>query len=250
MSLTPRPLIGVTRPDSGDALSYACAWLSLWLSGARPVAITAKAPREDLALDGLLLTGGGDIHPALFQDAPKVGYAYDHGREAMELSWLRRARTGDLPTLGVCRGAQLMNVAAGGALHMDLALAFPRTRYPGHWLEQLVFRKRVTLDPQSRLAAAAGGADLWVNSIHRQAIERLGEGLVVTARESNGVVQAIENPSRRFWLGLQFHPEFLFYRKRCRRIFRAFVAAAAGYAAERRRASPKTRDPGAAAARA
>jgi len=248
VNLARRPIIGVTRPDRGDALSYGCAWLSLWLSGARPVAIRARAPREDLLLDGLLLTGGADVHPILFQDAPKAGYAYDHGREAMELSWLRRARSGDLPTLGICRGAQLMNVAAGGALHMDLALAFPRTRYPGHWLEQLVFRKLVRIEPGSRLAAAAGDQDLSVNSIHRQAIERLGAGLTVTARERNGVIQAIEDPTRRFWLGVQFHPEFLFYRRRCRNIFRAFVAAAARFAAERQHDAATTPDPGGAPA--
>ena len=233
MRIASRPLIGITRPDAGDGLSYGCAWLSLWLSGARPVAIRARAPREDLPLDGLMLAGGGDVHPALFADAPKVGYPYDLGREAMELSWLRRARAADLPTLGVCRGAQLMNVAAGGALHMDVAAAFPRTRYPGHWLEQLVFRKPVRVAPGSCLAASAGDEDLWVNSIHRQAIERLGEGLVVTAQEPNGAIQAIEDPSRRFWLGLQFHPEFLFYRRRTRRIFRAFVQAAARHRAAR-----------------
>lgn len=234
MRFATRPLIGITRPDRGDTLTYACAWLSVWLSGARPVAIRARSPREGLTLDGLLLTGGSDVHPALFHDKPKADYAYDLERETMELAWLRRARTADLPTLGVCRGAQLMNVAAGGALHMDVSIAFPRTRYPGHPIEQLVFRKVVKIQHGSRLAAAVGDQDLWVNSTHRQAIERLGEGLAATALEYNGVIQAIEDPSRRFWMGLQFHPEFLFYRRRSRMIFRAFVAATARYRRERR----------------
>jgi putative glutamine amidotransferase len=127
-----------------------------------------------------------------------------------------------------------MNVAAGGALHMDVAAAFPGERYPAHWFEQLYFRKTVRIEPDSRLAAIVGHEDLPVNSIHSQAVHRIGDGLRVAARERNGAVQAIEDPRRRFWLGVQFHPEFLFYRARCKAIFRAFVAAATAYARDRR----------------
>lgn len=162
-----------------------------------------------------------------------AGYDYDLSREDMEVEWLRRARAADLPILGVCRGAQLMNVAAGGALHMDLAETFGGSRYPTHWLEQTWFRKRVLIEPGSRLAAIVGEAELWVNSVHRQAVERLGAGLTISARETNGAVQAIEDSSRRFWLGVQFHPEFLIYRRRFRAIFREFVVAATRHAMAR-----------------
>jgi putative glutamine amidotransferase len=229
-----RPLIGVTKTDDGDLVPFICGWLSLWLSGARPVTITARSPRDELAIDGLLLGGGADVHPALFQTAPKTDYAYDLAREATELAWLRRAQAMDLPTLGICRGAQLMNVAAGGTLHMDLAATFRETRYPSHWLEQIFFRKRVGIEQGSRLCDILGGAELRVNSIHQQGIGRLGEGLRISAGEPGGAIQAIENPARRFWVGVQFHPEFLFYRGRCRRIFRAFVEAAARFAETRR----------------
>jgi putative glutamine amidotransferase len=224
-----RPLIGVTKGEDGDLTGFACAWISLWLSGARPVAITAGAPREALEIDGLLLGGGSDVHPSLFETLPKEGYAYDRPREAVELDWLRRAAAADLPTLGVCRGAQLMNVAEGGALHMDLADTFRETHYPESWLEQLYFRKSIRVEPDTRLAAILGRAELKVSSIHKQAVGRVGEGLVVSARERNGAIQAVENPRRRFWLGVQFHPEFLFYREPFRRLFRAFVAEAALY---------------------
>lgn len=233
----PRPLIGVTKPDKGDLASFWAAGLALRLSGARVVAIRARAPREDLALDGLLLGGGSDVHPVLFEASPKLDYAYDLSREDMEIEWLRRARAADLPTLGVCRGAQLMNVAAGGALHMDLAETFSDTRYPTHWLEQAWFRKSVRIERGSRLSAIVGEADLRVNSVHSQAVERLGAGLTISGRETNGAVQAIEDTSRRFWLGVQFHPEFLFYRRRFRAIFQAFVAAAARHA--RARSAPQ-----------
>jgi putative glutamine amidotransferase len=117
---------------------------------------------------------------------------------------------------------------------MDVAEAFPEHRFPVHWLEQLYFRKCVRIEPDSRLAAIVGDDDMSVNSIHKQAVHRVGEGLRIAAREQNGAVQAIEDPRRRFWLGVQFHPEFLFYRARCQAIFRAFVAAARHYSLERR----------------
>jgi putative glutamine amidotransferase len=231
--MPPRPLIGVTMATRGEAASFACAWASLRLSGARPVAITAESPGDSLLLDGLFLGGGADVHPALFQTAPKAGYPYDPAREAVELAWLRRARDADLPTLGVCRGAQLMNVAAGGDLHMDVAEAYRQTRYPRTWIEQLYFRKPIRIEPRSRLAAIVGEAELRVNSIHKQGIGALGDGLTVSAREGSGAIQAIEDPGRRFWLGVQFHPEFLFYRARFRRVFAAFVDAAGRFAQTR-----------------
>lgn len=227
-----RPLIGVTKPSHGDLVSFWCACVSLWLSGARIVAITGAAPQTALDLDGLVLTGGADVHPTLFGTPPKSGYAYDVAREAAELDWVRRAWEMDLPTLGICRGAQLINVAAGGGLHMDVAAAFRETRYPSHWLEQIHFRKRIHIEPGSRLAGVVGPAPLGVNSIHRQAIDDLGGGLQVSAHEANGAIQAIEDPGRRFWLGVQFHPEFLFYRSRFRALFKAFVAAAAAVRTE------------------
>jgi putative glutamine amidotransferase len=233
-----RPLIGLTKGDRGDLTGFICAWLSLWLSGARPVAITANHPGHDLPLDGLLLNGGSDIHPMLFQTEPKTGYAYDLPREAVELAWLRRAGAADMPTLGICRGSQLMSVAAGGALHMDLAAAYSDTRYPTGWLEQIFFRKHVVIEPGSRLAAIVGPAELRVNSVHKQAVRLAGDHLKVSARERNGAIQAVEDPSRRFWIGVQFHPEFLFYRARSRAIFRAFVEAAQAYARTRPAPTP------------
>jgi putative glutamine amidotransferase len=222
-----RPLIGVTKPDHGDRASFWAACLALRLSGARTKPITADRPGGDVHIDGLLLGGGTDIHPALFDMTPKPDYAYDRGRDEMELAWVRRAHALDLPTLGICRGAQFLNVAAGGGLHMDVTGAFAQTRYPQHWLEQAYFRKRVVIEPGSRLHAILGADTVWVNSIHKQAVHALGDGLKISAREMNGAVQAIEDPSKRFWLGVQFHPEFMVYREQIRRIFKAFVAAAA-----------------------
>jgi putative glutamine amidotransferase len=226
-----RPLIGVTKPSRGDLPAFWAVCLALRLCGARPIRLSVAPDDCAIALDGLLLGGGSDVHPAQFKAAPKPGYAYDLDRQALELAWITRARGLDLPVLGICRGAQLMNVAAGGGLLMDLVETFAPAGYPRHWFRQAYFRKRVTIAEGSRLHAIAGVSSLWVNSVHRQAVADLGEGLIATAWEENGVVQAIENPSRAFWLGVQFHPEFLFYRRPVRRLFTAFVNAASDFAA-------------------
>jgi putative glutamine amidotransferase len=221
-----RPTIGVTKPARGELASFWAVSCAVWLAGGRPRRLSAADSASLLGVDGLVLTGGPDVHPPRFQEAPKPDYAYDHAREGLELGLLAAALAADTPVLGICRGAQLMNVAAGGSLHMDVAERFHPTPYPRDWPTQLHFRKRIELAPNSQIAAITGRTRLWVNSIHSQAIDRVGAGLVASAREANGVVQAIERPASRFYVGVQFHPEFLIYRRPFRRLFRALVAAA------------------------
>src|ERR1700759_5426435 len=125
-----RPLIGVTKPSHGDLPAFWAVCLALQAAGARPKRLS-RGPTEAAApLDGLLLGGGSDVYPAAFQGRPKPGYAYDLERQALELAWIARAEALDMPVLGVCRGAQLINVAAGGSLVMDLAQKFEPKRYP------------------------------------------------------------------------------------------------------------------------
>lgn len=235
-----RPVIGVTQPSVGDALSFLAIALGVWLAGGRPIRLHASG-WEHAQIDGLVLGGGSDVFPGRFQTRPKAGYAYDHPREQMELALLERALAENLPILGICRGAQLMNVAAGGSLHMDVARRFHPTPYPTHWLRQLHFRKLVTLTPGARLHAILGRERLWVNSIHSQAVDRVGVGLTICAREANGVPQAIERSDRDFCIGVQFHPELLLHRRAFRRLFRGLVEAARVRRRARTAADPKTR---------
>ena len=224
--MTARPLIGITKPSTGDNLAFLCICLGVWLAGGRPVRLTASAPHAQDRIAGLVLGGGADVFPGLYDTAPKRGYAYDRTRDEMEIEWARRAEAENIPVLGICRGAQLLNVIAGGTLHLEVRKAYKDIDYPSTTLGHIFYRKTVLIAPGSRLARAIRADRTRVNSIHKQAIDDVGDGLAVTAQERNGVVQAIEGAGPRFTLGVQFHPEFLLHRAAFRRIFRDFVDAA------------------------
>jgi gamma-glutamyl-gamma-aminobutyrate hydrolase PuuD/predicted ATP-grasp superfamily ATP-dependent carboligase len=227
-----RPTIGVTMPDQGETAAWMAMRLAVWLAGGRAVRLTARAPQDPHTVDGLILGGGSDVFPASFEGQPKPGYAYDLARGDMEASWLLASRRHDLPVLGVCRGAQMLNVLAGGGLHMDLAGFEGANLQPSPW-QKLFARKIVAVNPSSRFAAICGQPRLAVNVIHQQAIDRLGAGLTVAARQTNGVIQVIEDRSRRFWIGVQHHPELMLYRAAHRRLFKGLVAAARARRRER-----------------
>lgn len=233
-----RPIIGITKPESGDTLAFWAMKLAVWLAGGDPVKVTARAPRDPRSIDGLVFGGGADVYPKRFQGRPKEGYRYDLARGDMEASWALAARRHDLPVLGVCRGAQMLNVLAGGTLHMDLS-EFEHAR-ARNVFQRFFQRFQVRVRYKSKLADIMRcGKTLRVNAIHSQAIDRLGAGLTVSAREANGLIQAIEDPTRPFWVGVQFHPEFLIYRGPFRRLFKSLVNAAAASAdARRRQTSP------------
>jgi gamma-glutamyl-gamma-aminobutyrate hydrolase PuuD len=229
-----RPRIGITKPESGDELAFLAMKVAVWVAGGSPIELTARAPRDPQAIDGLIFGGGADVYPVRYAGVPKPDYRYDIERGDMEVSWAAAAREHDLPVLGVCRGAQMLNVLAGGTLHPDLTPFGARPS--SHFWERLTRRERIRVLPRSLLAATCGRTELRVNSIHSQAVARLGAGLVVAAREENGLIQAIEDRSRRMWMGVQFHPEFLIYRAPFRRLFRALVVEAQRRRLERARA--------------
>ncbi len=221
-----RPLIGVTKPSRSDNLAYACIWAGIWLGGGKPVRITAAMPRKHLKLKGLVLGGGSDVFPGLYNEAPLPDYVYDRDRDEMEIAWAQRAERTGVPVLAICRGAQLMNVLRGGTLHHDINTLVDVPDYPDTLIGHVLYRKAILLEPGSLLQSILQGDRDSVNSLHKQAIADLGAGLSVSAREENGVVQGIEDRDRDYYLGVQFHPEFLIHRSRFRRIFRSFVEAA------------------------
>jgi putative glutamine amidotransferase len=180
-------------------------------------------------IDGLVVTGGGfDVDPVLFgAETRHPSVTTKDRRTAFELAATQGALTRDMPVLGICGGQQLLNVALGGTLiqHIPdevpdcLPHRQPNPRdEPGH---------RVRIIAGTLLHRITQTDGLAVNSAHHQAVKQAGPGLVVDAVAEDGVVEGIEDPRRRFCLGVQWHPEFEL-SEGDRRIFREFVAAASG----------------------
>lgn len=207
---------------------WLCVWLSLRLQGARPVRLQPPLDAGALdRLDGLLIGGGDDIGATVHDAMPAPDVRIDPERDAMELQALDALWETDVPIMGICRGAQMMNVYLGGRLHQDIYARYqgvPRIRTP-------LPRKRVTLLSDTRLSEIVGDGGLVVNSLHHQSVDTLGSGLRIAAEDEWGIVQAIEHIGPRFRLGVQWHPEMLFYRAVHRRLFAAFVDAARATAA-------------------
>lgn len=197
-------------------------WLSMRWLGAKPVRLIAPVPEVSLrGFDGFIIGGGDDIGAELYEGEPAIDVRIDPQRDALEQAVLRHAYARDLPVLGVCRGAQMINVFRGGSLHQDVRAAFESM--PSMWTP--LPAKTVSFVPGTRLHQIFELETLRVNSLHRQAIDRLGKGLRVAARDEFGVIQAIEDPESRFRVGVQWHPEFLVFRRSHRQLFRAFLEA-------------------------
>jgi putative glutamine amidotransferase len=233
------PLIGVstsiTVAASPERAYVNSAYLhAVQQAGGVPVALPPQLSAASLRqlgaeLRGLLLTGGGDIDPALFGQAPHPTLLdVAPSRDALETSALSLALERGVPVLAVCRGLQVLNVALGGTLHQDVATE-PGTQIPHGQKEprdQPTHKVTVTLG--SRLAETLGADELEVNSMHHQAIHRLGRGLIAVAWAPDQLVEGAEvaDPAR-FVLGVQWHPEELVgHSEAARRLFSALVAAA------------------------
>jgi putative glutamine amidotransferase len=179
-------------------------------------------------LDGLILTGGRDVVPAGYGQQPHPAtdapVAENRMRDAFEFELVRGAMRRGMPVLGICRGAQVLNVALGGTLHQHLpdVLGHPR-----HQQGNAVFStSTVRTVPGTRVAALIGESS-DAQCYHHQAIDKIGNGLIVSAQDSDGVIEAVEIPGDNFVLAVQWHPE---ERLDDLRLFAAVVEAAAAYA--------------------
>ena len=180
------------------------------------------------ALDGLLFSGGGDLDPSTYsaEAHPKTAGVRE-GRDRAELALLVGALERDMPVLAVCRGSQVLNVARGGDLVQHLPEVVGDEKHkerPGEFSEH-----DVSVDAGSRLGSLVGDR-APVKSSHHQGFGRVGDGLVVTAHADDGTIEGLEDPSKRFALGVLWHPE----EGEDLALFRALVEEAAAYRAERR----------------
>ena len=255
-----RPLIGVSGPDRGGMAAWWFTWLALFIQGARAKHITPRKTYPVEELDGIVVGGGADINPEHYgmEDelkevekafkqtvekhwlqwliypfiylvrrlfSKKKDLQYDKQRDQIELSLLQSAIQKGIPVLGICRGAQLMNISLGGTLLSDIQEFYeeeplPRSIFPV---------KQIQIEPETLLKDKLQVESCTVNALHHQAIRDLGEGIKVGARESNGIIQAIECDDLEFFLGVQWHPEYLPLDRIQRRLFLSLVQAAARY---------------------
>jgi putative glutamine amidotransferase len=251
-----RPLVAITGPDRGGWLAWSFTALAVRRAGGRSILIRPAQPRHHCRFDALIVGGGADVDPSMYGDSegPGVseiqaaerrwsqrlfGYAFypilwllrrmfqSHGgtldkeRDRLEKALINRALDEHRPVLGLCRGMQLINVVLGGTLNRNLDgfyVEIPQSR-------SLLPVKHITLKPGTRLSRVFDRDDLWVNALHDQAVNALGDGLRVAACEGTGVIQAIE-AAQGWCIGVQWHPEYLPQKETQQRLFRSLVRAA------------------------
>jgi putative glutamine amidotransferase len=202
-------------------------------AGGDPRLLDVSATGEELmtGIDGLLLTGGGDVDPALYGEPRHATFdAAEPGRDALEMDLVRRALDANVPVFAICRGIQVLNVARGGTLVQDISDQMPGSvvhsvREPSFAIAHDVWIASGTLLEQL-MRERLEGDTCAVNSRHHQAIKAVGDGLVVAATAPDGVIEAVEDATRRFCLGVQWHPENFYRTGEFRALFEGFIEAA------------------------
>ncbi len=243
-----KPLIGVTTselrpgelttlrrhgepPDAEMALGMTYV-RAIEAAGAMPVVMPPLAPGDvpELVarLDGLVLSGGPDLAPAAYDAKPHLELgATEPDLDAFEYATAREAVRVELPILGICRGAQALNVARGGTLHQHLPDVVGRDIAHRQDQDGAQATHPVEILPGSRLATVLGTTELTVNSFHHQAIDRLGTGLRACAWAPDGTIEGIEDPTLPFVVAVQWHAETLSSVPTHHALFRELVANAA-----------------------
>lgn len=256
LDLLYHPHIGVTGPNEGGWVAWWCTRFSVWLAGGIAVRITPKSQVSLEKINGLILGGGADIHPSRYKEellrtikqesrrAGKINLRFlvaiglwlarkilavkssratnDPERDELEFRLLKEAASRGMPVLGICRGGQLINVFWGGSLYQDIQSFYVEAPQ----LRTIRSRKLIHIEAGTTLSRILEKPQVKVNSLHDQCVKELGRDLRVAARESNGVIQAIEHRHLPFVVGVQWHPEFLPLNREQRRVFHHFVEAA------------------------
>ena len=205
-----RPRIGISTygRDEADRFSLPAHYIDAVRRAGGAALLLPPGEEYDLdGFDGLVLAGGGDLDPALYGGSPhRTIYMIDPERDRTELKLACRAVDIKLPTLCICRGLQVLNIALGGtliahlpdAVGLGLAHRVPPRRPAWH---------RIQIEQETRLAAIMGDAPTPGASWHHQAVDRVGEGLHVSARAPDGTIEALELPDHPFLVAVQWHPE-------------------------------------------
>jgi putative glutamine amidotransferase len=228
------PRIGLTAAYKHETTLYTCRknYVKAVREAGGMVYLLPPAAEKGLAeayaagLDGLLLTGGGDVHPRFFG-----GYSIweleevSLMRDTFEIELVKAMVASAKPILGICRGIQVINVALGGTLYQDLRRELPGSLQHRQDSSRSEAAHKVKLKEGSLLFRLLGASEIWVNSLHHQAVKDLAPGLRQSAFAEDGVIEALEGLSG-FLLGVQWHPEDLVNEEHAKVLFQGLVAAA------------------------
>ena len=232
-----RPIIGITCATKNSENSIGTRYTdAIEYAGGTPILLPMI--QNDLCLadflsviDGLLLSGGVDVDPFLYGEEPRPEQGrIDVARDCAEMSLIPRAMEVDLPILAICRGIQVLNVAAGGTLYQDASMFSNtvlkhRQEAPGSYATHAI-----DVQEGSHLQNILGQSEIRVNSFHHQAVRDLASGFAVSAAARDGIVEGIESRHHSFIIGVQFHPELMWQNNPpIASLFVAFINAAKAY---------------------
>ncbi|HEX6088125.1 MAG TPA: gamma-glutamyl-gamma-aminobutyrate hydrolase family protein [Thermoanaerobaculia bacterium] len=237
-----KPIIGIgsdiQSPKGKRELSFAYMTYceAVRRAGAIPLVIPPQPENaEELLsrLDGVLLAGGFDCDPAVYgEECHPSCERMDTRRQENDLALAAAARRHNVPTLGVCLGLQVMNVAAAGTLIQDIESQHD-TEIRHASIPEDRARHDVIIEQGTHLAGMLPATELNVNSSHHQAVKTLGQGLRVTAHAPDGIIEGVEDPRHPFYLGVQWHPEDMTGEESASSLFGAFIEAARQHAQQR-----------------
>ena len=226
-----KPVIGITPNvihETGQYALHRDYAAAVSAAGGCPVLLFPSAEPRALPdfLDGILLSGGGDIDPLLFGEEPlRQSGEISPLRDSFELPLCRLALEAGMPLLGICRGMQVMNIAAGGSICQDILTQTGSALKHSQQAPRPHGTHSVMPGENSLLAALWGRRRVAVNSFHHQAVARLGKGFSAAAHSPDGIIEAIERQGAPFALGVQWHPEAMETKEQAL-LFSAFVQAA------------------------
>ncbi|MDE0324897.1 MAG: gamma-glutamyl-gamma-aminobutyrate hydrolase family protein [Candidatus Poribacteria bacterium] len=227
-----KPIIGITFGyNENDPTNNYIRAIEKHGGIARPL-YPGAPPEAFKGLKGLLLTGGRDIDPIHYGEEEHETTDIDFDRDELELPLCKQAIEGNLPVFGICRGIQIMNVAIGSSLYQDIP-----SQFTDHLTHKIIENTDdswhdIQIQPDSLLNQITSETTTEVNSRHHQSLKVIGEGFTVTAQSKDGIIEAIEDTSKKFMLGVQYHPERMFKRQgslelqeHSARLFTAFINA-------------------------
>lgn len=257
---TLKPVIGVTGPDAGGTAAWIFTKMAVRIAGGKAKRITPSAPVEISLLDGIIFGGGADVAPELYGESKQEAILEDRqkwkklkkniiniitlplypslylirklfsaktslhikdGRDALEYYLMEQAIQRKIPILGICRGAQLLNVYFGGSLYQNVKEFYKELPE----IRSVLPKKNIFIKENSKLYAILQTNRCNVNALHKQAINKLGKDIESVAQEQNSIIQAIEHKLLPFAIGVQWHPEYMPQDKKQKAIFKSMIQA-------------------------